>query len=1393
MKEADRYFYINYVKRINRRFKVKGIINIILFIFMAIIQLFSQEIFNEYQMQPEVFHFVHPEYGEVDAKGDLNLQIPVMTVPGRGGMDFPIVFQYHSGIGVDQHASWIGLGWEWDPGSFTRDVKGSVIRDDNVMGVDFPYVQECYPQDEYAHDIYYLHIDGGTIPVYKKYIESSATTNLEPFNLYYTGFWNQWKIDSMGVSIIDVDDHNTRINSGNDHEDYEGFIVTKDDGTRYIFEVPTLAQYIKYLDNGGEPEQISVYVSTWRIRAILAPDYDDLDGTKLIPEDNDDGNWIKFKYKYNVKECSTVVGGHNDEVLTQLKYLYRIVTPTHEAVFETCLREDKDGEVLYEDQWKYPLHRSLKYIKLYSKHDLNNPIQKVELNHGMFGYDERISLGSIFLYGQDNLIPQKYTFDYWLPDTQAEYPSESYQWDDFGYLNTAGSKGWANNFNYDTESAKAWSLKKIVYPTGGSETFYYENDEIDINTSVSFYHWIHQYGGYSASTKYYEITGNNNKQGGLRVKKIVREDGMGGMSDEYIYSYHRFGGKLTAVPPYYFKRGDWWCMNYGGTRGHSSVYYPNITKQNPDGSTIKKIYTIGKEANVFCFSMYHDYNRYSIMQDNNDWDWGTIKEIEYRDNIGYITKKIKNEYDIFSYILSENSWDINYPVKYRLGFKTLTEEKNTVCGSSRNSIDYISRYQYESFNLLRRKTEIGSNGSDEIKRNTRYEFAYEKYPEMKDKNMFSPIAKETVNYFLPLGNDSLYNYSVFAIAMGPVGDEETDTEEFTVSHVTTVNYEYDVDKSEYNQTAYFKIKKNGENYIYIAKTDTGSGSFTASPGYVYTMIAYAKITKNGGDIASSKGEVEYTLSEYDSKYYSSKVTTWKNFEVRPQEIETLDSLWKPYSTYIWNDINPGDSAPSFSAWSSESTPSDERWLLSSTNEEYDDHGHLTKQKDANGNSTCFYYGSNSDNFNNNASGLFNANLTGIEKGNLKLEIDYHSTIGKVSKITDANGNSIYYNYDDFGRLKDIKNNNNSELLNSYEYYYSHDGNNGNFNAEDPNSIKTKAYRSVNDYTISTSYFDGLVKNIQNQVQVDANDIITAIDYDELDRPIKNWKPYIDNLSNHQYQPNYSINANNYFSASGPGIDAGGYPFTEINYFSGLLDRVKYKFPPGDDFHNNHYLKYKYHPNIENEITGYAERTLWRTLSIDENENAVDIFQDQLGRKIVQRQLYLDDNNIEQNHGRIIATAFPSNNTYNMYEEDIYCIDNTIEQYIRYEWESYIYNIEGKNYFKIEEVSTNSSIVSLEKTVNDVVIDSFLAELGKSYRFTVIAECSTEYNDESNNSDNICKIMESGDIARSEADIYYNDIEYKSLATTKFENDILGNVTKVYPPNYFDPPRRLRFH
>lgn len=55
--------------------------------------------------------------------GDFTYNIPLMTVPGPNG-GYPINLAYHAGIGMEQEASWVGLGWNINVGEINRMMRG---------------------------------------------------------------------------------------------------------------------------------------------------------------------------------------------------------------------------------------------------------------------------------------------------------------------------------------------------------------------------------------------------------------------------------------------------------------------------------------------------------------------------------------------------------------------------------------------------------------------------------------------------------------------------------------------------------------------------------------------------------------------------------------------------------------------------------------------------------------------------------------------------------------------------------------------------------------------------------------------------------------------------------------------------------------------------------------------------------------------------------------------------------------------------------------------------------------------------------------------------------------------------------------------------------------------
>ena len=57
--------------------------------------------------------------------GDFRYSVPLVTVPGPNGESVAISAAYRAGITVNQKASWIGLGWDYNPGEISRQVVGT--------------------------------------------------------------------------------------------------------------------------------------------------------------------------------------------------------------------------------------------------------------------------------------------------------------------------------------------------------------------------------------------------------------------------------------------------------------------------------------------------------------------------------------------------------------------------------------------------------------------------------------------------------------------------------------------------------------------------------------------------------------------------------------------------------------------------------------------------------------------------------------------------------------------------------------------------------------------------------------------------------------------------------------------------------------------------------------------------------------------------------------------------------------------------------------------------------------------------------------------------------------------------------------------------------------------
>jgi len=89
------------------------------------ILMFSTQMSAQGPISPEASSFEPVDATDMVnlSTGSLTYVLPLLNVPSPEG-GYPIALSYHAGIAMDQEASWVGLGWNINPGAINRSVNG---------------------------------------------------------------------------------------------------------------------------------------------------------------------------------------------------------------------------------------------------------------------------------------------------------------------------------------------------------------------------------------------------------------------------------------------------------------------------------------------------------------------------------------------------------------------------------------------------------------------------------------------------------------------------------------------------------------------------------------------------------------------------------------------------------------------------------------------------------------------------------------------------------------------------------------------------------------------------------------------------------------------------------------------------------------------------------------------------------------------------------------------------------------------------------------------------------------------------------------------------------------------------------------------------------------------
>ncbi|MBB6498154.1 hypothetical protein [Pedobacter cryoconitis] len=527
-------------------------------------------------------------YGQVPTdlfNGLPQISVPIHTVKIKD-IEVPIQLSYYaSGIKVEQHPTWVGLGWNLSAGgSITRIVNGApdeTTRDDiardngttfSTYGFGYFYKSKDLDIADWAgaggFNTLQMGINGEGQP--DEFMINAPGINAS-FYLYRDA------LDSVRVKVKSKDGRRIRVKvdlekdlalnfyNGNSFlaetlfAPFYRFTVKTEDGKTYVFGGDVAAT--EY--SSSPAKYFKALPTTWYLTSITG-----ISGGKVNFTYQRDGNPIvvsnvisktiryikddpnsgrecqqgcvansQFSYGFQHPIYLSGISGSDG---TQIGFIDSRSTELPYEYNETFLKQRLTSEGV-----DYHAHQTLIQSNYWMKLDeiVINGKKRVKFNYTA-DLKARLKLNNIAFNDADKNQAGTYTFAY-NPMSLPGYNSKMS--DNWGYYNGKMFEGTSFDQLYqyrsaDPEKMKAEILTSITYPTGGATSFYYE---------------AHDYSKIASQLPDFKLNPVSGTAGGLRVSKIVSKpdpnSSEGALTKEYSYvnADNSSSGILSGIPLYH--------------------------------------------------------------------------------------------------------------------------------------------------------------------------------------------------------------------------------------------------------------------------------------------------------------------------------------------------------------------------------------------------------------------------------------------------------------------------------------------------------------------------------------------------------------------------------------------------------------------------------------------------------------------------------------------------------------------------------------------------------------------------------------------------------------------------------------------------------------------------
>ncbi|MFV1882913.1 MAG: RHS repeat-associated core domain-containing protein [Balneola sp.] len=1031
------------------------------------------------------------EYGAIPVgkyTGIPSIKVPLYNVE-IGDLSIPIELSYHAGgIKVDELASWVGLGWSLNSGGvITRSMRGGP--DDDASG--FGYL------DIVGDSLYNADWPSPSATLRDSLIDFEIDTQPDEFFFNVGGKSGKFMFKTDG-SVMQFPQSDLNIAYGNGI-----FTITDSDGTKYIFsDTETTTQTGSFYGNPGP------YISSWflsRVESAKGEHFVEFNYSNPTSVLHEYGITMEKRYpehptSFQCNEDDTQVTSLN-RVTNSTIYLESIVTEKETVTF---LRSDRDDALNPNNSAKQ--EERLDTIKVFSDGSL---LEQHILDYSYFNgsgdkYKSRLRLDSVYKKSANGNELPPYTFEY----NSTSLPSRiSFAKDHWGFYNGAVSNetgklipdfiglgitylDGANrevNDNYN----KAGILTKITYPTGGSSSFTYESntyskignqslqdDVIITNESESV-----QSTSSTEVVKSFTITENQTirliyrfddpNNIGFSIASIeLRENDNTGIYND-MYNINEADSDITR----YFElaAGTYKIVAKGDanvTSNNSAFFFTTstqpVTNKKAGGVRIQQVTTADGITGTPDIVTTYSY----ALKDSSSVSSGVISM--FPDYYGYTDDGGIQDVCSYSFLTSTSFVPLGITQGSYVGYREVKEEKSDTDG-----------YTWSYFKAADEVGDrvIGGGGWPYLSESRDYlrgylikedQFSASGIPKKSMENQFEVVHSED--------SVKVLRYRIFNVNTDSTGSFGGGLKKF-------IRYEA------YASTTSWLKQTGIVNKIY---DESGANYFTTSVNYEYdatsTTLQPTKVTEKNSDSTKVRiTKYKFAHQEYSDMADSNMLSQPYSVTVENNTGDVLSKNWT-----VWSNQTSGNSnwnVRSVWEWVGNGSPADTTAPADTTGSEvlkvqevtkYDSYGNPLIVKNAKGNETRFFFGTNDStlvNSPNGVNGTPGVYLTGIQKsqngadaiptsGNRPSSGDdlfseaLYDNLGRLITIKDENNKSQEFTYDSMNRLQAVYNQN-RELVNSTNYFYSSEET-GNFNSNSPNAITAFTPDENTDYSFASS-------------------------------------------------------------------------------------------------------------------------------------------------------------------------------------------------------------------------------------------------------------------------------------------------------------------------------------